>query len=123
MIMNIQPVGSSAAPRVDDRSPLPAAAVGATDETGKSKPADGAKPSHEDVSAAVKKMNDAMLGSSQSLQFSIDEDSKDIVVKVIDQSTKEVVRQIPSKEALQIAKSLDKSIDKMQQGLLINQTA
>ena len=77
----------------------------------------------EDVSAAVKKMNDAMLGSSQSLQFSIDEDSKDIVVKVIDQSTKEVVRQIPSKEALQIAKSLDKSIDKMQHGLLIDHTA
>ncbi|WP_198116643.1 flagellar protein FlaG [Massilia rhizosphaerae] len=120
--MNIQPVGSSAAPRVDDRSPLPAASVGATDTPGKSKPAD-AQPSHEDVSAAVKKMNDAMLGSTQSLQFSIDEDSKDIVVKVIDQNTKEVVRQIPSKEALQIAKSLDKSIDKVQQGLLINQTA
>jgi flagellar protein FlaG len=108
---------------VDDRSPPPAASVGATDATSKSKHADGDKPSHEDVSAAVDKMNEAMLGSSQSLQFSIDEDSKDIVVKVIDRSTKEVVRQIPSKEALQIAKSLDKSIDKMQQGLLINQTA
>jgi len=118
--MNIQPVGSSATPRVDDRSTQPTTPAGAT---GKSKPADGDKPSHEDVSAAVKKINDAMLGSSQSLQFSIDEDSKDIVVKVIDQSTKEVVRQIPSKEALQIAKSLDESIDKMQQGLLINQTA
>lgn len=117
--MNIQPIGLSAAPRVDDRSPVPAASVGGTDSTSKSKPGDDVKPSHEDVSAAVKKMNDAMLGSSQSLQFSIDEDSKDIVVKVIDQSTKEVVRQIPSKEALQIAKS----IDKMQQGLLINQTA
>jgi flagellar protein FlaG len=121
--MNIQPVGASASPRVDDRPAPPAGSVGSTAATGKSKSADGAKPSHEDVSAAVKKMNDAMLGSSQSLQFSIDEDSKDIVVKVIDQSTKEVVRQIPSKEALQIAKSIDKSIDKMQQGLLINHTA
>jgi flagellar protein FlaG len=119
MIMNIQPVGSSASPRVDDRTAQPAPSAGATAPSSKSKPADGTEPSHEDVSAAVKKMNDAMLGSSQSLQFSIDEDSKDIVVKVIDQSTKEVVRQIPSKEALQIAKS----IDKMQQGLLINQTA
>ena len=117
--MNIQPVASSAPPRVDDRTLQPTPSVGATEPASKSKPADGVKPSHEDVSAAVKKMNDAMLGSSQSLQFSIDEDSKDIVVKVIDQSTKEVVRQIPSKEALQIAKS----IDKMQQGLLINQTA
>ena len=116
--MNIQPMGSPVTPRVDDRSAQPAASTGATDPAGKSEPADGAKPSREDVSAAVKKINDSMLGSSQSLQFSIDEDSKDIVVKVIDQSTKEVVRQIPSKEALQIAKS----IDKMQQGLLINQT-
>lgn len=117
--MNIQSVSSSPLPRVDDRSTQPAPPVGATGSTSQSKPADGVKPSREDVSAAVKKMNDAMTGSSQSLQFSIDEDSKDIVVKVIDQSTKEVVRQIPSKEALQIAKS----IDKMQQGLLINQTA
>jgi flagellar protein FlaG len=123
MIMNIQPVASSAPPRVDERSTQPAPPAGAAASTSKSKPADGVKPSHEDVSAAVKKMNDAMLGSSQSLQFSIDEDSKDIVVKVIDQSTKEVVRQIPSKEALQIAKSIDKSMDKIQQGLLINQTA
>jgi flagellar protein FlaG len=66
----------------------------------------------------LKKMNESMLGSSQSLQFSIDEDSKDIVVKVIDQNTNEVVRQIPSKEALQIAKSIDKM-----QGLFINQKA
>jgi len=121
--MNIQPVASSAPPRVDERSTQPAPSVGAAESASKSKPADGVKPSHEDVAAAVKKMNDAMLGSSQSLQFSIDEDSKDIVVKVIDQSTKEVVRQIPSKEALQIAKSIDKSMDKIQQGLLINQTA
>jgi flagellar protein FlaG len=121
--MNIQPVSSPASPRVDDRSAQPATSASATDATGKSRPADGVEPSREDVSAAVKKMNDAMLGSSQSLQFSIDEDSKDIVVKVIDQSTKEVVRQIPSKEALQIAKSIDKSIDKMQQGLLIDHTA
>jgi flagellar protein FlaG len=119
MIMNIQPVASSAPPRVDDRPTQPAPSAAATEATSTGKPADGVKPSHEDVSAAVKKMNDAMLGSSQSLQFTIDEDSKDIVVKVIDQTTKEVVRQIPSKEALQIAKS----IDKMQQGLLINQTA
>jgi flagellar protein FlaG len=40
------------------------------------------------------------------------------VVKVIDQNTQEVVRQIPSKEALEIAKSLDKM-----RGLLIRQTA
>jgi flagellar protein FlaG len=118
MIMNIQPVGSPASPRVDERPAQPAAATGETDAGAKAQQADSVKPSREDVSSAVKKMNESMLGSSQSLQFSIDEDSKDIVVKVIDQNTKEVVRQIPSKEALQIAKSIDKM-----QGLFINQKA
>jgi flagellar protein FlaG len=117
--MNIQPLATSALSGMSDRSTPPVKAAAPSNAVDKSQAVDGAKPSHDDVSAAVKKMNDAMLGSSQSLQFSIDEDSKDIVVKVIDQSTKEVVRQIPSEEALQIAKS----IDKMQQGLLINQTA
>ena len=121
--MNIQPLATPALPGLDDRPIQPAKAAGQANAVGKTPADDGVKPSHEDVSAAVKKMNDAMLGSAQSLQFSIDEDSKDIVVKVIDQNTKEVLRQMPSKEALQIAKSIDKMMDKMHQGLLINQTA
>lgn len=121
--MNIQPLATPAVSGMGDRSAPAVKAAGQPNAVDKSQPVDGAKPSHDDVSAAVKKMNDAMLGSSQSLQFSIDEDSKDIVVKVIDQNTKEVLRQMPSKEALQIAKSIDKMMEKMQQGMLINQTA
>lgn len=121
--MNIQPAGSSftaqpATPAAAAGSATPASATGA----GAVKAGSTAEPSRDQVSAAVQKMNDAMLGSSQSLQFSIDEDSKDIVVKVIDQDTKEVVRQMPSKEALQIAKSLDKMQEQRQQGMLIDQT-
>jgi flagellar protein FlaG len=74
--------------------------------------------SKEEVSAAVDKLNEAMAASSQSLKFEIDNDTKQIVVKIVDQSTDEVVRQIPSEEALQMAKSIDKM-----QGLLIRQTA
>jgi flagellar protein FlaG len=121
--MNIQPLATSALSGIEDRPIPPAKAAGRSDAVGKTQPEDGIKPSYGDVSAAVKKMNDAMLGSSQSLQFSIDEDSKDLVVKVIDQNTKEVLRQMPSKEALQIAKSIDKMMEKMHQGLLINQKA
>lgn len=79
-------------------------------------------PSRDEVDAAVKKLNDSMLGSSQTLQFSVDHDTKEIVVKLIDQNTKEVVRQMPSEEALRIAKSIDASMDKMQ-GRLIDHTA
>ncbi|TXG00391.1 flagellar protein FlaG [Massilia arenae] len=75
-------------------------------------------PSKEEVSAAVDKLNEAMVTSAQSLKFEIDDDTKHIVVKIIDQSTQEVVRQMPTEEALQMAKSIDKM-----QGLLIRQTA
>ena len=40
------------------------------------------------------------------------------MVKVVDQSTKEVIRQIPSEEMLAIAKALDSL-----KGLLVRQTA
>jgi flagellar protein FlaG len=118
--MNIQPLGASVAIKPEDRAPgtveqpAPAAAAGVV---GKSA-TDAAPASRAEVTDAVKKINDAMLASSQSLEFSIDEDSKHIVVKVIDQDTKEIVRQMPSQEALEIAKSIDKM-----RGLLIDHTA
>lgn len=123
--MNIQPLGSPVAPRLEERA-LPsieqqntqaANPVKAADTPGAVEPA-RAQPSREEVGDAIKKINEGMAASSQSLEFAIDEDSKEIVVKIIDQGTREVVRQIPSVEALEIAKSLDKM-----RGLLISQTA
>ena len=52
------------------------------------------------------------------VEFTIDEDSHRTVVKVVDQETKELIRQMPSAEALEISKALDRV-----QGLLINQKA
>ncbi|VXC67301.1 flagellar protein FlaG [Massilia sp. 9I] len=119
--MNIQSLGSPvAAPLVAPDQPAAGpvkAAVAAKAVEGREAEA-AAAPSREQVGDAVKKINDGMRASSQSLEFAIDEDSKDIVVKIIDQNTREVVRQIPSVEALEIAKSLDKM-----RGLLISQTA
>jgi flagellar protein FlaG len=116
--MNIQPVAPPVA-KLEERQVQPAEQTAAPAAAGKPAQADDAKQaSREDLAAALKKINEAMPVSAQSLEFSIDDDSKDIIVKVIDQNTKEVVRQIPSKEALEIAKSLDKM-----QGLLIRQTA
>jgi len=116
--MNIQALGAPAAAKPEERQVQaaeqrgPVSAVAADGSTG------APEPSREDLSAAVKKINESMALSSQSLEFSIDDDTKDIVVKVIDQDTREVVRQMPSREALEIAKSLDRM-----RGLLLHQTA
>lgn len=115
--MQIQSIGTPVIAKPEDR---PAAATPAVLVVGRQVHPDApdALPGKDEVSAAVKKLNEAMPPSAQSLEFEIDEDSKEIVVKIIDQSTREVVRQMPSKEALEMAKAIDKM-----QGLLIRQTA
>jgi flagellar protein FlaG len=72
--------------------------------------------SMDELKDAVSKLNKSV--HAQSVEFSIDNDSKRTIVKVVDVATKEIVRQMPTEEALQIAKSLDKAI-----GLLIRQQA
>lgn len=74
--------------------------------------------SADDINKAVAEINKSIQVSSQNLEFSVDNDAKEVVVKIVDQQTKQVIRQIPTEEALEIAKSLDKL-----QGLLIKQTA
>lgn len=75
-------------------------------------------PSTAQVTQAIQSLNHAMHSLSQELEFSVDPDSQRTIVKVVDQQTQEVIRQIPTKEALEIAKALDKM-----QGLLIRSKA
>ena len=99
-------------------APASARAPAAATETVNAVTAKAAVPSQKQLEEAVEQLNKSVQAKSQSLEFSIDNDSKRTIVKVIDQSTKEVLRQIPTPEALQIAKSLDTS-----KGLLISQEA
>lgn len=61
----------------------------------------------EKVEAAVSQISDFVQNFQRDLQFSIDEDSDRLVVKVVDSETQEVIRQIPSEEMLRIARKLD----------------
>lgn len=63
--------------------------------------------SREEVLEAVNKMQDYMQIIDRDLHFSIDEDSGVTIVKVIDPSTDEVVRQIPSEEVMRVIHSLE----------------
>ena len=76
------------------------------------------QPGADGLDEAVSKINKSLKISGQGVEFSIDEDSKRVVVKVVDQETREVLRQMPSAEALAIAKALDQA-----QGMLIKQEA
>lgn len=60
----------------------------------------------ERLKAAVEEIENFVQSVKRNLEFSIDETSGEIVVKVIAGDTGEVVRQLPSAEALKIADSL-----------------
>jgi flagellar protein FlaG len=124
--MTIDTIGPASQPRPADRTPDAAAAQGAARapatalDTVAAVKAPAAVPTLDQLSHAVSQLNKSAQAKSQGLEFSIDNDSKRTVVKVIDQTTKEVLRQIPTPEALEIAKSLE---SKSGTGLLIQQTA
>ena len=127
--MTIDTIGSATPARQADRAPSSdaAAALGAPRapatavDTAKAVKGPNNVPTSEQLKEAVSQLNKASQDKSQGLEFSIDNDSKRTVVKVIDQTTKEVLRQIPTPEALEIAKALESKSSTA--GLLIQQTA
>lgn len=56
---------------------------------------------------AMDQMNDLMMGGNRSLNFSVDDNNGDVVVKVVDTQTDEVVRQIPTEETQRFAQYLE----------------
>ncbi len=68
---------------------------------------------------AVQKLNDFTSNNTQrSLSFSLDEDSQEMVVTVRDAETLEVIKQMPTKEALAVAKQIESML-----GLILNDKA
>lgn len=62
----------------------------------------------EALQQKVTELNDYMQNFNRSLEFTVDENSGDSVVKVIDSQTEEVVRQIPSEALLDARNAAEK---------------
>lgn len=60
----------------------------------------------EEVTKAVSKLNDYVQNVQRNLQFSVDQDSGVMVVKVIEANTDKVIRQIPNEETVRLARQL-----------------
>jgi len=77
--------------------------------------------SSQSLKGAVDSVNRALQqSSSQSLQISMDSATKRQIVKLMDMQTGEMIRQIPSKEMLAIAQSIDQFL---QNGQLLSEKA
>lgn len=63
--------------------------------------------SAEELQAAIDRLNELMKDGQRSLAFSVDDELGEVVVKVMDKKTDELIRQIPNEEALKFAKNLE----------------
>jgi len=68
---------------------------------------------------AVQKLNDFTSNNTQrNLSFSLDDDTQEMVVTVRDTMTLEVIKQMPTEEALAVAKQIESML-----GLILNDKA
>lgn len=99
----------------------PPAAAGAPSQAAQSAPqvqATSQSTSASELGEALERVREALAPVARNLQFSVDDDTGKTVVRIIDSSTNEVIRQMPSEEMLAISRSIDKL-----QGLLLRQEA
>ena len=125
MSANINQLGNAPAPVVAPTNGRAAPAAGA-EPTSKAAaaPAPAAQaaaappPARPDeVREAVNQVREALKGTASSdLQFSVEGENKEMVVRVVDSQTKELIRQIPSEEMMAISKAMSNL-----SGLLIQQ--
>ena len=123
--MTIDTIAAASAARIDKSyvsadtpAARPAAPRNATENATVAPQQASKEPSREQLDKAVSELNQSSQMKTQGLEFSIDEDSQRTVVKIIDQETKEVLRQIPTREVLELAKTFDSA-----KGSLISQSA
>jgi flagellar protein FlaG len=60
----------------------------------------------EELGEAVSQLNDFVQNVQRDLQFEVDNDLGQTVVRVVDQQTQKVIRQIPDEVALRLAEKL-----------------
>ena len=77
-------------------------------------PPSNSAPSRQQLTETVNDLNRHLSGYGTNLQFEIDDQLQQMVVRIVDQETKEVVRQIPSEKALALAKFFKEMKDNQQ---------
>ncbi|ABM19666.1 flagellar protein FlaG [Marinobacter nauticus] len=60
----------------------------------------------DELNEAVSQLNDFVQNVQRDLQFEVDNEMGQTIVKVVDQSTQEVIRQIPDEVAMRLAEKL-----------------
>jgi flagellar protein FlaG len=74
------------------------------------------KVSEDEIKRATEELQRCVNEMAPELQFSVDEDTGRSIITLTDRNTNEVIRQIPSEEALALARAMDQ----FQRGLILD---
>ena len=97
----------------------PTTSDGSQQDSSQNSPAPEQKSlSQDQIQSIVQELNTAMQSFTSDLEFSIDNTTKQTVVKVIDTNTNQVIRQIPSEEMLRVSQRIAELL-----GVLYDHTA
>ena len=109
MNMAIQTIGTSLPLQGSSETQLAPAVVRERRETPPVQDEVSPNPSvsQEQLKTAVQNVQEYIRSFNNSLEFSVSDETEQVVIKVVDRTTKELIRQIPSEEMLVIAKALD----------------
>jgi flagellar protein FlaG len=88
--------------RLGDGNAVPVAPAVA-EEAGK------AEETRQPLNEVVSELNDLVRDLHRELQFSVDDESGETMIKVVDSQTDEVVRQIPSEEVVRLRQRLEEA--------------
>jgi flagellar protein FlaG len=78
------------------------------------------QPTAAQLKSAVDNINRAMKQNNSNVEFSIDKNTKQPVIKVVESDTGQVIQQFPSAQVLAISQMIG---DEQQHGILIKQDA
>ena len=73
----------------------------------RSKAGEADQPSVKQVQQSLEDINKVLNGFSISVQFQLDPDYKELIVRVVDQDTGKLIRQIPTEEVVKMSKAMD----------------
>jgi flagellar protein FlaG len=100
------PPASSVREPLGSNNSIDATAVAAVATATAKQPEDQAL-ARESLESAVASISAFVQGVQRSLDFSVDDTSGEVVVKVTDRDSGEVIRQLPSEEALRLSEQLE----------------
>lgn len=105
-------------------NPQGAGSVGASAKQQANSPTDvssGRKPTKEEVNQVLEDLIKRQQGSPTSVQFSVDENLDQVVIKVVDPATQKVIRQIPSEAIMKMREDMLAFESKSSTGLLLSE--